>query len=78
MGKDSDLGYCLSGDELETDYVVRRPDWCPLVVVPKSILNDIEMSAFLAKTEKPLEKHKLKEGCYDEHGGSLPSAESEE
>ena len=31
MGKDADLGYCLAGQELDSDYVVRRPDWCPLI-----------------------------------------------
>ena len=31
MGNDSSLGYCLVGEELESDYVVTRPDWCPLV-----------------------------------------------
>jgi len=30
MGKDADLGYCISGQELESDYVARRPDWCVL------------------------------------------------
>lgn len=33
MGKDDDWGSCLSGQELDSDYNVRRPDWCPLVTV---------------------------------------------
>ena len=31
MGKDDDWGSCLSGQELDSDYNVRRPDWCPLM-----------------------------------------------
>lgn len=33
VGDDSSFGYCLAGEELESDYFIRRPDWCPLVDV---------------------------------------------
>ena len=36
MGNDSSLGYCLVGEELESDYVVTRPDWCPLELESES------------------------------------------
>ena len=29
-----------------------RPDWCPLVIVPVCIMNDIKMSQFLSESEE--------------------------
>lgn len=37
MGKNEDLGYCITGEELEPSYTFRRPNWCPLVVYKRRV-----------------------------------------
>ena len=42
----------MSTHDWEVDYA-SRPAWCPLVIVPKCIMNDILMSEFLKSGTMP-------------------------